>query len=239
MARRKRGKRDYTESDDYDNDYYDDEDEFDNEPPMLSRSDSRKKQKKGFFKYPLLNVLIVFFLLIPIVSIIVFLAVQNAGTPDNEVKEEKSVTVDSNKKAKEEAAEKEKEAKEKKAAEEKAAKEAEAKKVAEAKAAEEAKQAEEAKKAEEAEQKAAQEEADRKAAEEKAAAEAKAAEEAKQQQEQAAKSTHTVQSGETLYRIAVNAYGSAGAASGVEKIKQANGLTSNNVPIGTVLKIPQ
>ncbi|MGC9268213.1 LysM peptidoglycan-binding domain-containing protein, partial [Listeria ivanovii] len=57
--------------------------------------------------------------------------------------------------------------------------------------------------------------------------------------QKAAGGSHTVQAGETLYGIARSAYGSAGAAAGVEKIKQANGLGSNDVPVGTVLTIPQ
>ncbi|EUJ54374.1 hypothetical protein MCOL2_09831 [Listeria fleischmannii FSL S10-1203] len=49
MARKKRDKRDYTPSDDYNNDFLQTEDEFNNEPPMLSRSDSRKKTEKKDF----------------------------------------------------------------------------------------------------------------------------------------------------------------------------------------------
>lgn len=54
----------------------------------------------------------------------------------------------------------------------------------------------------------------------------------------AASKTHTVQSGETLYRIAVNTYGSAGASAGVEKIKAANGLNSNEITVGSTLVLP-
>ncbi|MHC5253067.1 LysM peptidoglycan-binding domain-containing protein [Listeria kieliensis] len=255
MARKRRNdEKEYTPSDDYDHDFYNNsEDEFNDEPPMLSRSDSRKAKKTGIFRYPLLNILIIFFLLIPIVVVIVFVAVQNSGQPDNAVKEESSVSVDSNTKAKQEAKEKaakEKEAKEK-AAKEKAAKEKEAKEQA---AKEKAAAEEKAKQNEQAQQQAAQEkaaEAERQAAAEKAeqerqaqaAAKAeqdrKAAEEAKKQAEAAQASSHTVQAGETLYRIAVNAYGASNATQGVQKIKQANGLSSDSVPVGTVIKIPK
>ncbi|MHC5279749.1 LysM peptidoglycan-binding domain-containing protein [Listeria kieliensis] len=255
MARKRRNdEKEYTPSDDYDHDFYNNsEDEFNDEPPMLSRSDSRKAKKTGIFRYPLLNILIIFFLLIPIVVVIVFVAVQNSGQPDNAVKEESSVSVDSNTKAKQEAKEKaakEKEAKEK-AAKEKAAKEKEAKEQA---AKEKAAAEEKAKQNEQAQQQAAKEkaaEAERQAAAEKAeqerqaqaAAKAeqdrKAAEEAKKQAEAAQASSHTVQAGETLYRIAVNAYGASNATQGVQKIKQANGLSSDSVPVGTVIKIPK
>ncbi len=54
----------------------------------------------------------------------------------------------------------------------------------------------------------------------------------------AASKTHTVQPGETLYRIAVNTYGGAGATEGVEKIKAANGLNSNEITAGATLILP-
>lgn len=47
--------------------------------------------------------------------------------------------------------------------------------------------------------------------------------------------THVVQPGETLYRIAMNYYNSADA---VEKIKSANGLTSNSISTGQALVLP-
>ncbi|EGH6553570.1 LysM peptidoglycan-binding domain-containing protein, partial [Listeria monocytogenes] len=89
-----------------------------------------------------------------------------------------------------------------------------------------------------------QEAAEEKAAADKAAAEKAAAEKAEQQKaneasQQKAGGSHTVKAGDTLYSIARSTYGQAGAAAGVEKIKQANGLGSDNVPVGTVLTIPQ
>ncbi|EUJ32920.1 LysM domain-containing protein [Listeria floridensis FSL S10-1187] len=256
MARKKRNnKEDFTSSDEYDHDFYNSEDEFNDEPPMLSRSDSRKAKKTGIFRYPLLNILIIFFLLIPIISVIVFVAVQNSAEPANQVKEEENVSVDSNSKAKqaakekeeEEKAAKEKAAKEKEEAEKAAAEKAKAEEEQKAKDAEAAKQAEAEKAAaekaaaEKAEQErvAAEKAAQEKAAAEKAAQEKQAAEAAKKQAEAAQASSHTVQSGETLYRIAANAYGESNATAGVQKIKQANGLSSDSVPVGTVLKIPK
>ncbi|HBM4170351.1 TPA: LysM peptidoglycan-binding domain-containing protein [Listeria innocua] len=198
MAKTRKSKREYEEPADYDMNS-EGQDEFNNEPPMLSRSDSRKGKKKTIFRYPLLNLLIVFFLLIPIVIVIVFVTVQNMGST-NEVKTEteSTVNVSDNTQTK---AEKEK-----------------------------------AKKA--AEEKAAAEKAADKAAKEKAAAEA-AQKKANESTQKKAGGSHTVQAGDTLYSIARSSYGQAGAAAGVEKIKQANGLGSNNVPVGTVLTIPQ
>ncbi|EAD0590732.1 LysM peptidoglycan-binding domain-containing protein [Listeria monocytogenes] len=239
MVKTRKEKREYEEPADYDMNS-EGQDEFNNEPPMLSRSDSRKGKKKTIFRYPLLNLLIVFFLLIPIVIVIVFVTVQNMGS-SNEVKTdtESTVNVSDNTQSKEDK-EKAKKAAEEKAAAEKAAEE---KKAAEAKAeADKKKQEEDAVKA--ANERKEKEAAEEKAAADKAAADKAAAEKAAQQKanestQKKAGGSHTVKAGDTLYSIARSAYGQAGAAAGVEKIKQANGLGSNNVPVGTVLTIPQ
>lgn len=47
---------------------------------------------------------------------------------------------------------------------------------------------------------------------------------------------HQVQPGETLFRIAMNYYKSQ---QGVDRIKQANGLSSNEISVGQTLKIPK
>ncbi|MBC2036566.1 LysM peptidoglycan-binding domain-containing protein [Listeria booriae] len=248
--------------DDYDDDYID---------SIPSRSQSRRanKSKKAIFRYPILNLLIIFFLLIPIVCLAVYLFVLNFGpnsddtvttnTAQTEAKKEKEVNISSNEA-------KVKEAKEKAAAEAKAKEEADAKAKAEAdaKAKEEAdqkaaaeKQQADAKAKEEADQQAAAEKAEQDriaaakaeetrkqqaAAAEKEQQQAAAAAEAKKKQEQqaaASASSHTVAAGDTLYSIARKAYGGTNVAANVAKIKQANGLSSDNVPVGTVLKIPQ
>lgn len=126
---------------------------------------------------------------------------------------------------------------------------------------EKARKREEKAAAKEKEQAVAKEQAEKKAqetalAEQKAREEAEAKEKAKaeqqalaeekekeQQQEQeetptAGGKTVTVQSSETLYRIAVNNYGASGAAAAVEKIKQANGLASNDISPGQTLILP-
>lgn len=47
---------------------------------------------------------------------------------------------------------------------------------------------------------------------------------------------HTVQPGENLFRIALKYYSSQ---AGVDKIRQANGLSGNEISVGQTLKIPQ
>ncbi|MFD1030890.1 LysM peptidoglycan-binding domain-containing protein [Metaplanococcus flavidus] len=50
--------------------------------------------------------------------------------------------------------------------------------------------------------------------------------------------TVIVKEQETLYRIAVNNYGASGAGAAVEKIKQANNLSSNEIYPGQTLILP-
>lgn len=61
------------------------------------------------------------------------------------------------------------------------------------------------------------------------------AQQAQQKQQQPKARTHVVKEGETLYRIAVNYYGSGDA---VERIKAANGLASNDIVVGSSLTLP-
>ncbi|CEG22580.1 Elastin-binding protein EbpS [Planococcus massiliensis] len=135
----------------------------------------------------------------------------------------------------------EKEAAAKAQAEKEAAAKAQAEKEATAKAQAEKEAAAKAQAEKEA---AARAQAEKEAAaraqtEKEAAAKAQAEKEAAQKQTPPASGkTHTVQAGETLYRIAVNTYGAAGASAGVEKIKQANGLPSNEISVGQTLVLP-
>ncbi|MFP3356711.1 LysM peptidoglycan-binding domain-containing protein [Planococcus citreus] len=151
--------------------------------------------------------------------------------------EEKDEEEKKNAKAKE--AQEQKELKEKaREREEKAAAEAKEKELAAAEQQAEKKAQEKAL----AEQKA-REEAEAKAkaeAEQRAQAEEKEKEQQQEQEETptAGGKTVTVQSSETLYRIAVNNYGASGAAAAVEKIKQANGLASNDISPGQTLILP-
>ncbi|MBO0995357.1 LysM peptidoglycan-binding domain-containing protein [Bacillus sp. SD088] len=57
-----------------------------------------------------------------------------------------------------------------------------------------------------------------------------------QTQDEGGEVYHTVQPGETLFRIAMNHYQSQ---DGIEKIRQANGLSGNEISVGQKLKIPK
>lgn len=238
----------------YDDDYID---------SIPSRSQSRRanKSKKAIFRYPILNLLIIFFLLIPIVCLGVYLFVLNFGSnSEDKVTTENAQTETTTKPKEVNIASNEEKLKE---AREKAAADAKAKEAADKKAALEKQQAEEAKKKEEEAQKAAAQKAEQdriaaakaeetrkqeaeaaaqKAEQDRLAAEARQKEEdeaAKAAAEAKAKASHTVVAGDTLYKIARQAYGNSNVAANVAKIKQANGITNDNVPIGTVLRIPQ
>ncbi|MER1985458.1 MAG: LysM peptidoglycan-binding domain-containing protein [Solibacillus sp.] len=108
-------------------------------------------------------------------------------------------------------------------------------------AAAEAKKVEEAeiKKAEEAQKVAAAklEEQKRLAAEQARAAEEKRKAQQTQATTSSSSNSHTVQSTDNLYRIALKYYGN-GSAEYVNKIKQANGLSSDSISAGQVLLIP-
>ncbi|MBU9671985.1 LysM peptidoglycan-binding domain-containing protein [Planococcus sp. CP5-4] len=166
----------------------------------------------------------------------VLAAADDQEKDEEEKKNAKAKEAQEQKELKEKAREREEKAavkakeKEQAAAEQQAAEKAKETALAEQQAREEA----EAKANAEAEEKAKAEAEQRTQAEEK---------EKEQQQEQvepptAGGKTVTVQSSETLYRIAVNNYGASGAAAAVEKIKQANGLASNDISPGQTLILP-
>lgn len=154
------------------------------------------------------------------------------ASDEDEATDEQEPAVDPEKAAAEQQA-KEKAAEEKAAAEKLAAEKAAAEKAAVQREAAAKEQAQK-EAAEKAQAQREREQAEAKRQQEKAAAEQK-----KEQEEKASASkTHTVQAGETLYRIAVNNYGASGASAGVEKIKQANGLSSNEITVGATLILP-
>lgn len=218
-------------------------------PPRRSLHHKKKKKKKKKQKSTAITVLAFSFIALPVILLGIHeimtrhagdttVPVSGSSTQFEQIgveqKEKKSATVedkdkidDADEKSSKQAADTEDQQSTDK--EQKAEKEAEQKAKAEAE-----KEAEQKAKAE-AEKKAA-EEAEKKA---QAEAERKAAEEAKQKAQAEAETTyiyHTVASNETLYRIAMNYYNSK---SGVDIIKQANQLASDNVMVGQVLKIPQ
>lgn len=170
-----------------------------------------------------------------------------AADEEKEEKEKLEEQAAAEKEKLEEQAAAEKAAAEKEKAEAAATAEAKEKEEAAAKAEAQAKAAEAETKAKaEAEEKAIAEAQAKADAEEKAIADAQAKKEAEAKAESDKKEetpsangkTVVVQSSETLYRIAVNNYGAAGAAAAVEKIKQANGLSSNSISPGQTLILP-
>lgn len=50
---------------------------------------------------------------------------------------------------------------------------------------------------------------------------------------------YVIKSGDTLFAIAASAYGEANAQAGVEKIREENNLTDNNVGLGERIQIPR
>ena len=97
-------------------------------------------------------------------------------------------------------------------------------------AAEEAKKAEQEKAADEKKVK------DAEAAQKVAAEKAKEQEQKKKEAKNTDQQTHTVQPTDNLYRIAIKYYGD-GSQANIEKIKQANNLTSDSISTGQVLII--
>ena len=207
------------------------------------KGDKPQKKKRHLMEY-----LSITFILI-LLSILIFVAL--FYEPGKDVKqvvndEDEVEVVKDGEPAKKEDADKEKakekeeqEALAKKKAEEaqKAEEERKAKEQQEKQAAE---QAEQARKAEE-ERKAQAAEAARQAEQARQAEAARQAEQQKAQQQQKPQTpqvrTHTVQAGETLYRIGVNYYGS-GDESVLQKIRAANGLSSNTIQVGQQIKLP-
>lgn len=163
----------------------------------------------------------------------VLAAADDQEKDEEEKKSTKAKEAQEQKELKEKAREREEKAaakeKEKAAAEQQAEKKAQETALAEQKAREEAEAEAEAKAKAEAEQRAQAEEKEKEKEKEK---------EEQQETPTAGGKTVTVQSSETLYRIAVNNYGASGAAAAVEKIKQANGLASNDISPGQTLILP-
>ena len=223
---------------------------------------NKKKKSKVKIKFPMIQLLALFFILLPIGFYSLYTYLQDRPVPvvksdqvvfSEEATESIPTTATADDLKEKESAKAEAE-KEKEEAEEKAKAQQEAEK--KAKAQQEAE--EKAKVQQEAEEKAkAQREA-----EEKAKAQQEAAEKAKAQQEadekakkaetekkkaaenvQAAKPDkegykvvlHTVQGEETLFRISMNYYKSQ---EGIALIREWNGLNGNEISKGQVLKIP-
>jgi cytoskeletal protein RodZ len=219
---------------------------------------NKKKKSKVKIKLPMIQLLALFFILLPIGFYSLYTYFQDRPLPvtksdqvvlkeeDKEsipttataedLKEKESAKAEAEKE-KEEAeakAKAEQEAKEKAKAQQEAEEKAKAEQEAEEKAKAQQEAEEKAKAQQEAEEKAkAQQEAEEKA--KKAAAEKKNVQAAKPDKEGYKVVLHTVQGEETLFRISMNYYKSQ---EGIALIREWNGLNGNEISRGQVLKIP-
>ncbi|MEE3953147.1 LysM peptidoglycan-binding domain-containing protein [Peribacillus frigoritolerans] len=219
---------------------------------------NKKKKSKVKIKLPMIQLLALFFILLPIGFYSLYTYFQDRPLPvtksdqvvlkeeDKEsipttataedLKEKESAKAEAEKE-KEEAEEKAKalqETKEKAKAQQEAEEKAKAQQEAEEKAKAQREAEEKAKAQQEAEEKAkAQQEAAEKA--KKAAAEKKNEQASKPDKEEYKVVLHTVQGEETLFRISMNYYKSQ---EGIALIREWNGLNGNEISRGQVLKIP-
>ncbi|MBX9957155.1 LysM peptidoglycan-binding domain-containing protein [Peribacillus simplex] len=209
---------------------------------------NKKKKSKVKIKLPMIQLLALFFILLPIGFYSLYTYFQDRPLPVTKsdqvvLKEEDKESIPTTAtaedlKEKESAkaeAEKEKEEAEAKAKAQQEAKEkAKAQQEAEEKAKVQREAEAKAKARQEAEEKAkAQQEAEEKA--KKAAAEKKNVQAAKPDKEGYKVVLHTVQGEETLFRISMNYYKSQ---EGIALIREWNGLNGNEISKGQVLKIP-
>ncbi|ULM95412.1 LysM peptidoglycan-binding domain-containing protein [Peribacillus frigoritolerans] len=211
---------------------------------------NKKKKSKVKIKLPMIQLLALFFILLPIGFYSLYTYFQDRPLPVTKsdqvvLKEEDKESIpttataeDLKEKESEKAeAEKEKEEAEAKAkakAQQEAKEKAKAQQEAEEKAKVQREAEAKAKAQQEAEAKAkAQQEAEEKA--KKAAAEKKNVQAAKSDKEEYKVVLHTVQGKETLFRISMNYYKSQ---EGIALIREWNGLNGNEISRGQVLKIP-
>ncbi|MGG0247265.1 LysM peptidoglycan-binding domain-containing protein [Peribacillus frigoritolerans] len=213
---------------------------------------NKKKKSKVKIKLPMIQLLALFFILLPIGFYSLYTYFQERPLPvtksdqvvlkeeDKEsipttataedLKEKESAKAEAEKEKEEAEAEAEAKAKAQQEAKEKAKAQQEAEEKAKVQREAEAK----AKAQQEAEAKAkAQQEAEEKA--KKAAAEKKNVQAAKSDKEEYKVVLHTVQGEETLFRISMNYYKSQ---EGIALIREWNGLNGNEISRGQVLKIP-
>ncbi|WP_433958627.1 LysM peptidoglycan-binding domain-containing protein [Cytobacillus horneckiae] len=221
----------------------------------IQREKRQKNKRKS--EYPVIRLLAAFFITLPIVTLSVYYfflpgASSNSETaPDfetvgfsgnNGTTEANAVVDDEDneeeKKAKEQA-EKEKAQKEQEQIEKEQKEQEQKEKELKEKEQKEKEQKEKEQKAKE-EAKKLEEEKKKQAAAEKEQREKEEKEKQKQQEQQQQESKekvvyHTVKQEETMYRIAMTYYQSQ---NGIEKIKRANNLQSNEIHVGQVLTIP-
>ncbi|TFH63358.1 LysM peptidoglycan-binding domain-containing protein [Peribacillus frigoritolerans] len=221
---------------------------------------NKKKKSKVKIKLPMIQLLALFFILLPIGFYSLYTYFQDRPLPvtksdqvvlkeediesipttatAEDLKEKESAKAEAEKEKEEEEAEAkakaQQEAKEKAKAQQEAEEKAKAQQEAEEKAKAQREAEAKAKAQQEAAEKAkAQQEAEEKA--KKAAAEKKNVQAAKPDKEEYKVVLHTVQGEETLFRISMNYYKSQ---EGIALIKEWNGLNGNEISKGQVLKIP-
>ncbi|MDP9740286.1 UNVERIFIED_ORG: cytoskeletal protein RodZ [Bacillus sp. B2I3] len=221
---------------------------------------NKKKKSKVKIKLPMIQLLALFFILLPIGFYSLYTYFQDRPLPvtksdqvvlkeeDKEsipttataedIKEKESEKAEAEKEKEEAEAEAkakaQQEAEEKAKAQQEAEEKAKVQREAEAKAKAQQEAEAKAKAQQEAEEKAkVQQEAEEKA--KKAAAEKKNVQAAKSDKEEYKVVLHTVQGEETLFRISMNYYKSQ---EGIALIREWNGLNGNEISKGQVLKIP-
>ncbi|MGE7592669.1 LysM peptidoglycan-binding domain-containing protein [Peribacillus frigoritolerans] len=209
---------------------------------------NKKKKSKVKIKLPMIQLLALFFILLPIGFYSLYTYFQERPLPVTKsdqvvLKEEDKESIPTTataedlkekESAKAEAEEEKEEAEAKAKAQQEAKEKAKAQQEAEEKAKVQREAEAKAKAQREAEAKAkAQQEAEEKA--KKAAAEKKNVQAAKSDKEEYKVVLHTVQGEETLFRISMNYYKSQ---EGIALIREWNGLNGNEISRGQVLKIP-
>ncbi|MDG4845851.1 LysM peptidoglycan-binding domain-containing protein [Peribacillus frigoritolerans] len=219
---------------------------------------NKKKKSKVKIKLPMIQLLALFFILLPIGFYSLYTYFQDRPLPvtksdqvvlkeedkesipttataeDLKEKESEKAEAEKEKEEAEAKAKAQQEAKEKAKAQQEAEEKAKVQREAEAKAKAQQEAEAKAKAQQEAEEKAkVQQEAEEKA--KKAAAEKKNVQAAKSDKEEYKVVLHTVQGEETLFRISMNYYKSQ---EGIALIREWNGLNGNEISRGQVLKIP-
>ncbi|MBN6888388.1 LysM repeat protein [Cytobacillus horneckiae] len=211
----------------------------------IQREKRQKNKRKS--EYPVIRLLAAFFITLPIVTLSVYYFFLPGASSNSETASDfetvgfsgNNGTTEANAVVDDEDNEEEKKAKEQ-AEKEKAQKEQEQKEQEQKeKELKEKEQKEKEQKAKE-EAKKLEEEKKKQAAAEKEQREKEEREKQKQQEQQQQESKekviyHTVKQEETMYRIAMTYYQSQ---NGIEKIKRANNLQSNEIHVGQVLTIP-
>lgn len=207
-------------------------------PPRSSLHHQKKKKTKWKLKYPVMSLLAIFFILLPIAIFSIYTSIDNEpGGEAAEASKTSYETVDFGETADEPAAAGEQTAEEEKQA---AAGEEQAKDSNKDTAQEEKQDSStselEKKSSDAAAVETGAKEPENTADKEKAAGEVQAKPAPEQKETSGEFVTHTVQPGETMFRISMKYFKSQ---DGIEIIRQANGLSGNEIHVGQVLKIPQ